>query len=493
MQLPNLRARGKSITPRALRASASRRCIVCQVLQAIFYGIEGLSPDAGNEPKFEMQERMRTMRWSSEEGSLSWTAGDGQIWRFDIFKLQEHDPRDLLNGHPFLVTCSYPSSNTANDVAMERLLTWLTKCEAEHSSCQHTKTVPPSRLIKVSDNGELPRVIETGRRNQEDKDLSYVCLSHRWGASTRNSSLYTSNKSNYMTGIPLDALPRLFKDVFHVVRKLGYSYVWIDSLCIIQDSEEDWAHEAALMSTIYENAIITIAATWCSDSAQGLFSQLDSLRGTKIAVLGGEGVFLRPKPAHPLAGPGDAMTASWTENYPLLGRGWVFQEHTLSRRFVHFTKDEIVFECLESVWCECRSNEKRWRTRRRQQETGKGELRTHKWMYLVHDFKMLSLTYDKDLLPAMAGIAKAFARHHGGTYLAGLWQEDLPTQIMWAPGVLNGDLHPRPVNRIVPTWSWASVLNPVFWNREKRDCNLLEILECTPGGDRRDYALRHGA
>ncbi|KAH8654616.1 heterokaryon incompatibility, partial [Tricladium varicosporioides] len=87
----------------------------------------------------------------------------------------------------------------------------------------------------------------------------YLTLSHCWGGGN-NFKLQAGNLKHLKSEIPLDQLPRTFRDAMVITKVLGYRYLWIDSLCIIQDSEEDWAQEAGRMAQVYGNAILNLAA-----------------------------------------------------------------------------------------------------------------------------------------------------------------------------------------------------------------------------------------
>ncbi|KAH7061770.1 heterokaryon incompatibility, partial [Paraphoma chrysanthemicola] len=88
----------------------------------------------------------------------------------------------------------------------------------------------------------------------------YVALSHRWATSCCPHSLKTTNLQQYQASIPTSQLPKNFIDAIAITEVLGLSYLWIDCLCIIQDSTSDWEIESANMDAVYLNATVTIAA-----------------------------------------------------------------------------------------------------------------------------------------------------------------------------------------------------------------------------------------
>jgi Heterokaryon incompatibility protein (HET) len=104
--------------------------------------------------------------------------------------------------------------------------------------------------------------------------LEYAALSHRWGGSVP-LILTTSLLSEFEKGIQISKLPRTFRDAVTVTRQPGLDYLWIDSLCIIQDSVKDWENESSMMSKVYSRCYVNIAATHSRNSAGGLFVDRD--------------------------------------------------------------------------------------------------------------------------------------------------------------------------------------------------------------------------
>ncbi|KAK3392835.1 hypothetical protein B0H63DRAFT_370180, partial [Podospora didyma] len=94
-----------------------------------------------------------------------------------------------------------------------------------------------------------------------NKTGQYICLSHRWmQPETQLTSTVMANYQDRAADLAINGLPRLYRAVFFVAAKLGVSYVWIDSLCIVQDDVEDWKRESVKMGDHYSQAYCTIAA-----------------------------------------------------------------------------------------------------------------------------------------------------------------------------------------------------------------------------------------
>ncbi|KAF1847863.1 HET-domain-containing protein [Cucurbitaria berberidis CBS 394.84] len=226
---------------------------------------------------------------------------------------------------------------------------WLDHCEANHSECAgHNSRLAelPSRVICVAEEGQDPHLVSgNGERAR------YATLSHCWGRSTATITT-TESLRKRQDSIPLETIPKTFKDAILVCRKLGMPYLWIDSLCIIQDDKDDWERESGHMGSIYYDSTLTIAATDSPDSSRGLFiprrpyeycyydivrlpSSFGDHKGQAYLTASTWGVYGPP--------------ASNVENGILQTRGWVMQEKYLARRTLHFLAGQMVWICCERI------------------------------------------------------------------------------------------------------------------------------------------------
>ncbi|KAH6694906.1 heterokaryon incompatibility protein-domain-containing protein [Leptodontidium sp. MPI-SDFR-AT-0119] len=130
------------------------------------------------------------------------------------------------------------------------------------------KTCGEFRLLDVRQSEEgWVRLVET-----HTEQGPYIALSHCWGHETRRPIRTTrATFKGYLDGIPFISLPKTFQDAVKICRESDVRYLWIDSLCIIQDNEDDWLRESAHMGTIYENARLAIAESSARDSTEGCF------------------------------------------------------------------------------------------------------------------------------------------------------------------------------------------------------------------------------
>lgn len=351
---------------------------------------------------------------------------------------------------PMIWRMRAPSGDTSSTEAFDTLKGWISRCREEHSLCQPAEdTEMPHRVLEIESIRPLRvRVVEDCPRRER-----YACLSYRWGSQTESNSLKTHNVDLYKTEVPEDKLCLLTRDAIEAAFRLGLRLIWIDCYCIIQDDTKDWERAAANMASIYENAFLTISAT-SSEGGCPMFSCLEQIyAGTEVTRIRGESVFMRRQLRHPCLI--NNTHKREVLKGPLLERGWVFQERLLSNRVVHFTQDEIFWECREKTWCECKSEELEWLARRKETPRLLG---SESWAEIVSQYNKTELTFTKDRLPALAGVARRYGKQHGKTYLAGVWKEDLPGALVWVVGA--GDAQPRPLQHVAPTWSWASLLHP---------------------------------
>lgn len=312
-----------------------------------------------------------------------------------------------------------PSKPLSND-SISWVQSRIAKCVKEHIECSN-KTVAtlPRRILWLNQAND--GAIEVSLKETNFDQGIYACLSHRWGGS-EFSGTTKNTYASMLKCIPWETIPRTFQEAIRFILSLGIRNIWIDCYCIIQDDSIDWQAEAANMSSIYESSYITLAATASSGNQTGCFWESnDSFERTFES--NGYTFSVRKKMKH--------WDTSWNSNaaFPLLSRAWVFQERLLAPRLIHFSQNELVWECGELGDCQCggynvSSNPKtlNW-------------LSTTSWASAVELFTSLHLTIQQDRLPAFFGFASFFARSVGAfvatDYYAGLWKNTLRNDLLW--------------------------------------------------------------
>jgi hypothetical protein len=282
-----------------------------------------------------------------------------------------------------------------------------------------------------------------------------------------------------MQEIPQDFLYPVLKDAVKVARRLGLRYLWIDSLCIIQDDLSDWHRQSSAMASIYENACITISGLSCAgDTSDSLFAQAPAgYNFAEFAHVDGNSVFIRAtkSDSHPILFDPNSRyyRLMYSETFPLLRRGWAYQERLLSKRIIYFTKHELIWECMTDFWCECSPVREERVNEFRPIETYfmpalKKNVEWLSWDEIVTTYSQMDLSFEKDRLPALSGVARRYGEINERTYIAGLWKEDLLDQLLWRQEFMGrtvpGESITRKSSRKLPTWPWISVRGRIGWD-----------------------------
>lgn len=345
------------------------------------------------------------------------------------------------------------SGDTISEAAVSRISSWIQTCQSDHLCKGIAQSPLPKRVLDISSPSSV-RLYCPG----DNEFHKYACLSHCWGPS-RPLITTTENIRRLRDSIPWLNLSKTFQDAIHVARKLGISYLWIDSLCIIQDSKEDWQAESSKMASIYANSTVTLAASRAASDSEGCAAMSPDIHHSqRLTYLSPDGL------PQTISIRGTLTHGQGLVPLPLLSRAWVFQERLLSPRIVHFTHEELVWECMEQTTCECGCIRSLWSPgfmpfnkdllhEPRLRRASKTELRLT-WHNIVREYSRLRLTLTRDRLPAISGAAKKFAAVMGCEYLAGLWRDNLIKDLMWRR---TGPLELSTRLTSAPTWSWASI------------------------------------
>lgn len=356
-------------------------------------------------------------------------------------------------------------------------------CIKEHDKCKASQDPHwyPERLLYLTQRKAGKDALQLVQTTHHIPMSRYIALSHCWGS---KSPLRTSKKnlSQFLEDISISDLPMTFRDCLTAARELGVHYIWIDSLCIVQDDRQDWARHARSMDKIYENALFTVAAV-CSPNGQVPFlgPHAPSNRETWQAVninIDAENVE-PPKKANGL--PQAQLKARKYEPYlfpdffhgPLESRGWAWQERYLSVRIINFTKEEVRWHCKVSKTCECigavQPPDPQPQQRQESQADDSDSLSIiQQWRSIVTAYSQRGLTYTTDRLPALSGAASRFSTSLQSEYLGGMWLSDFPRALAWYRRELTNCSTGKPkmwrsLDNGVPSWSWASIHGQTYW------------------------------
>ncbi|KAF1946296.1 HET-domain-containing protein [Clathrospora elynae] len=376
-----------------------------------------------------------------------------------------------------------PSTNLADNGGLQ-IRSWVENCDIKHSDCMKrrkttskSKRFVPTRLLDISGAPTAPiRVIETATTLVQGP---YCTLSHCWG-DIKFQRLLDTNRERFMKeGVPWQLFTKNFQDAIEIARALDVGYIWIDSLCIIQESKTDWDREAGHMHLVYRNSYCNIAVAASKDSTGGAFRKRDPKDVAPVRY--------RPADDSPFflgktwVVVSEDLWESELVGSVLYARGWVFQERMLSPRILHFAENQIFWDCPSLSACETlpaglpqpmdsvAGPDRHWRARLQVANDNHEPLAgaidqsmASFWKTAVRKYTSCNLTNGSDKLIAMWGIAKLVRDALGVEYGDGLWEENLEDQLAWR--VAECKLTQRPsestekkLARAIPSWSWASM------------------------------------
>lgn len=429
-----------------------------------------------------------------------------------VFKIL---PKQIISvsGEPLALT-----TNTFSGKCQSQVRQWLDCCQKHHTRCNQdwrTGSGSPTRLLHINPAGDQFRLEIFRNRTRPPK---YVTLSHCWKAGTA-VTLTNENLQQLSTQLhSINLLPQRFQDAMAIAKWMGISYIWIDALCIIQNSQGDWLAESASMGDIYTNSFCNIAAT-SADPLKGCFTDRLTYMVEPYPV---PAPHLHSEERSYVIGYDDFWGNSLLDTY-LHTRGWVLQERMLSPRTIHFGQEQMFWECRCEMACEAYPDgiPKQFRNRKMQMWrqadkilepvshdqsdvsilsqflsklgldwlTPESKAEGRKWVYsvwskIVEAYMECKLSIHEDKLVAISGIAQKVFEVTNERYLAGLWDNDmLPQSLLWY--VLNrrqvdSTLSVRSASEghyRAPSWSWASLEAKVVWNWPvKCDEILIKIL-----------------
>lgn len=328
---------------------------------------------------------------------------------------------------------------------------WIDRCSRLHGECcRPQKDVPlPTRLVYIPPSGDQKLQLRT----TEGLKGRYAALSYCWG----NGSTVRTTKDTFKEreeGFDVAMLPKTLQDAVNIARSLGFEYIWIDALCIIQGDSEDWAHESSRMAEVYGSSSLTLCADLAGSVDEGIFQPRKTLRSH---TFGPYGEFCL-----------QTRGTGWPRivHNPLYGRGWALQERLLSPRILHFLDEQIAWECRTTLYMEefrgylsdpdyhftIRIISHSLNTANVKGELGvNSQLRS--WRVAFQELAVRYFTHSSDVFPSLSGFASAIEIPELGKYLAGVWENSPFISMFWFPRWSQDEGSPY----IAPSWSWASV------------------------------------
>lgn len=349
----------------------------------------------------------------------------------------------------------------------------------------------PTRLISIGPQAAPLQLVESTALTGP-----YATLSYCWGG-VKPLRTTKANLSTRLHHIPENSLPIVFLQAIQLARKLEIPYIWIDSLCIIQDSVEDWEAESERMCLYYKNGSINIAAAGSANPDMPLDKQIDD----KWCPVDVKVHDLQETPSSINTRRLPDLSGSNRDLGTLFTRAWTFQESIFAPRTLNFTSQGVVWSCwgpdsLSDHYVDSSTKS----TLRSAQlldllensatpEGGSEKPSLSLWRDLVREYSSRLLTFPMDKLPAISGAAAQFYERLHCSYLAGHWYDDLPQSLAWYVMGQSSELRPLPIEYIAPSWSWASSnrhIDQPLWGKTMNStlssaANLLDVHCEVPG------------
>ncbi|OTB09368.1 hypothetical protein M426DRAFT_18015 [Hypoxylon sp. CI-4A] len=424
-----------------------------------------------------------------------------------------HEENDIVN--------SRIASSTSDMQTWSHIQSWVDACLKTHKLClsQNPASFLPTRLLELRCTG-AEKIFRLVHRDELNPGERYITLSHCWGSESPSKKLrlLASTRDDLRAGLPISILPKTFRHAFEIVERLNVRYLWIDRLCIVQDSAEDWRAEASIMQSVYSHGLLNIAALAASNDEAGCFlNRIPRFVAPTLVNLtphnDDNAAFYRLEEEE------DGWRKDFSDG-PLLTRAWVLQERVLSTRNLYFGK-QIFWECFEAICCETagdiststmqramqqeRENPSASIARRRtwksllnpmlkagdinySETTSKVMTMDASWQSVIQMYSKCNMSFASDKLVALSGLAKRMGdmmRIYRGAghdiYLAGLWKHDMPGNLLWRPTMQK----PRQVFPYrAPSWSWASLDGGIFFMFSRARPHIVDIIgaEMKPPG-----------
>ena len=346
-------------------------------------------------------------------------------------------------------------------------------------------------------------MIET-RNTQLQPPGLYAALSYCWGTKEQAAWQITTEiatLSQRLDSIHFNEMTPVMQDMVKTAQAISIRYIWIDALCIIQDDLDDWTREAERMGSVYANAFITICAistSSCLDSF--LDRRADSISvafqsSLQPDVHGYLNLSLRRRSRLIEIMPSTTKRDNDIDSGAWFLRAWTLQEEKMSKRLLCFGARRVHFSCPRQEITEMEYGSSKpasifSHSLLRYKEGEPEEYIRKEWHKLVTSYAHRESTKPTDRFPAIAGLAKLTAEATKWTYIAGLWKNLLPEELLWYCAFLNSrptkkELLERlavgsPGTYIGPSWSWThcrSVYFTEFNPTRSRDSSPNEVRE----------------
>ena len=392
-----------------------------------------------------------------------------------------------------LITARPIQRDVFSPTAQEQMRDWISECGEHHSCPLQSVTTLPTYVIDVAPdkNPDMPRVIASSGQ----KGI-YAVLSYHWGTSLLHHQLNTKNMSQYMRGLDINSLPATVRDGIEVTKAIGLQYLWVDSLCIIQDLKDHKISELGRIADYYHNSIVAIVAASSTDVSHGFLQARHRLTHSDSC-----GMHALESWPIPFSTGNDCFGTIYLccvpcelehqeDAEPINKRAWALQEQLLPSRQLIFSSHTLQWRCHSSLGIRNLGNSSHY------ESTGDTDAEScslrelsrlpHepieafiRWQKLVDIYSRRDLSLETDKLPALSNIAALYGGFLG-RYYAGIWEINLLWQLRWTTS-RHEDLAVKLATQYrAPSWSWASVDGNVYTEYESDRSEQLDLFKENP-------------
>jgi hypothetical protein len=347
----------------------------------------------------------------------------------------------------------------------EAIHEWRTACD-NHDQCAQPKDRSwPRRMVDLGPPGTglAPRISEECPNETERR---FVFLSYTWGAPFNVLTLQSHNAAQFARGIDLELLPSLHLSAMRLAQDLGYRYIWIDALCMIQGDHDDFEREGPAISDYASQADI-VFATSQNGVREPLFATAMDVRNCLASfVVRSKAPECTVSHTRHLEVTNAMTPASTIFHRDVLQRAWRLQETLLARRMVFFGPEQVYWSCARSVRSQDRSTTLAPVVL--PLPTFVGSLNTlpmtdglravyNYWYYVVQLNMQGHLSFSSDRLYSVSAIAGPLGATTDSVYLTGLWIDDIAYGLLWTSDMTsNSAADNRVLSGTYPSWTWAS-------------------------------------
>jgi hypothetical protein len=363
------------------------------------------------------------------------------------------------------VPAAPPHAMVSSGTPVDLIHEWRRECREEHSKCQarvSKQTHRPRRLLNVTTHRRGFVQLE---EFSSSEIIAYAALSYCWGG--RQSLVLTTERLRLRElSFAMESLPQTITDAITTVDDLGMMYIWVDALCIAQDSDLDKATEIGRMGDIYSSAELTIHAATARSCTEGFLDDRDPIAYFEYPVLCPSGeigtLLLRLD---------ERFWHAWSE--PLNERAWTLQERLLSPRNLIYAHQRLVWQCdtiqhsdggVERFFVHPNTDVGQWRLQALMNPRMTTPLRSEEkvlarrdWLSCLGEYVRRKSSSPGDKLNAIAAIASAYADLTDDQYLAGIWKSTAVCDLAWQVPPFVRRQTSRPIEYRAPSWSWAAL------------------------------------